>query len=235
MYEAAIAAVTARVAPRPTDWLAIADLPLPQLLAQAALMAPPGPASMTPHAIGGTVWQRTSRRGAQDKGEKGSELHGHENAMRVVLWLVAMYWAAMVWDGRCVLCSAQLSSWQQHCWVSQVPRTCTTTIAKLIDWWRSYDSDCLLYLLPHFTLACTIGQTGCGRKVVLTMLFGSERVAQPAGESDKTTAMLLCNAPVQTRKRKAKGGAGSAAGGAADDEEDHERPCVLMLLCPSVG
>ena len=186
------AATTASLAqPQRVQWSELAVLPLRDLLYSAA-SAVSGHGSLTDPSAQDTVWQRTARRGVLHTIRQSGELHGHAYAMRIVLWLVVQFWAAMVWGGACVVCGCEFGSWHQHSWLEQVPNTCTETIAQLIDNWPGFDSDCLLYLLPYLTLCCTGGTTCCGRwhTGMRRLLFGSALAAPALPPSEACAKML---------------------------------------------
>ena len=111
---------------------------------------------------------------------------GSEYVMRIVLWCVSMFWAAMVWRGECAVCHLRTNSWHSHRWLEQIPFSIKINVATVIDHWNQYQS-CLATVIDHWNqyqsnsffsvlqnaaLNCTTGTTCCGRPAALMPVFG---------------------------------------------------------------
>ena len=122
--------------------------------------------------------------------------------MRVVLWCIAMYWAAMVWNGSCGVCGQRLASWNSHRWTAQIPFSARARVANVIDQWDEYRSNNFLSVLVNATLCCSPGTTCCGRPAVMLYRFGGvlpqqneeEKWPQPGGPTMRAPQQMAVEA-----------------------------------------
>ena len=122
--------------------------------------------------------------------------YGSEYMMRIVLWCVSMYWAAMVWRGSCAVCGTHLTSWHSHTWQRQIVFSTKASIAEVIDHWWSYRSNNLFSILFNVHFNCSRGKSCCAQAAALIHVFGATLPTQgatwpqPGGKTLHTQAQI---------------------------------------------